>query len=79
MTCPACQKRPQPNETTHIIVFVGEVCFECFNKLHRPTIHVCRVPGEPHAVVCQRTAEEFERRRVTLLQKARDICQEVSR
>ena len=75
MTCPACQPRPtEDGSPNNLIVFVGRVCAPCFAKLNRPTIHVGCVPGEPHAVVCQRTAEEFERRRVTLLQQARDIC-----
>lgn len=68
MTCPACQQRPtEDGSPTNLIVFVGRVCAPCFARLNRPTIHVGCVPGEPHAVVCQRTAEEFERRRVALL------------
>lgn len=79
MTCPACQRRQTDGSPTQLIVFVGPVCPQCFAKLHRPTIHTGCVTGEPHAVVCQRTAAEFERRRTTLLQQARDICQEVGR
>ena len=79
MTCPACQQRIQPNATTHVIVLLGEVCFGCFNRMHRPTRLDGCVSGEPHAHVCERTAAEFERRRVKLLQQARDICQEVCR
>ena len=77
MICPACRTQKNGWSENHQIVFIGLVCHACFAKLNRPTIHVGCVPGEPHAVVCRRTAEEFERRRVTLLQKARDICQEV--
>jgi len=78
MTCPACKKRPtEDGSPTNLIVFIGRVCPQCFARLNRPTIHVGCVTGEPHAVVCQRTAAEFERRRVTLLQQARDICHEV--
>ena len=76
MTCPACRTRQTDGSPTRMIVFVGLVCASCFAKLNRPTIHVGCVTGEPHAVVCDRTAAEFERRRNTLLQQARDICQE---
>ena len=77
MTCPACQQRPtEDGSPNNLILFVGRVCDPCFARLNRPTIHVGCVTGEAHAVVCHRTAEEFERRRVTLMQKARDICQE---
>ena len=75
MTCPACQQRPtEDGSPNNLIVFVGRVCAPCFARLNRPTIHVGCVTGEAHAVGCQRTAEEFERRRVTLLKQARDIC-----
>lgn len=76
MTCPACQKRPASNESTHLIIFVGMVCIECYARLNRPTRLDGCVVGESHAYICERTAAEFERRRQDLLTRARVICQE---
>ncbi len=79
MTCPACQQRQHDGAPNQLIVFVGMVCSPCFARLNRPTIHDGCVTGEPHAVVCERTAAEFERRRNRLLTQAREICQGGSR
>lgn len=75
MKCPGCGKTVPSGQTMQLITFVGLVCPPCAARLTRATTLSGCVMSEPIADICDRTAIEFERRRETLRQQARDICQ----